>query len=241
MKPALNKFTLALGIILIHEKKMKTLIRGIAAGVAFLAMLAAQAAAAPPSTSDTNTQLAELYKLQAAFHRAATVHDPVNGDSAAVTDQGIPVIDQRIKDMLSLWTADATLALIVGFDANGNPIYNYYIGRGDLDTNCPAPSTDPNNRGTICTFFKHVSGSFQPDHKWVELGPAYKTSFDIHGNTATVYFECWYFDASKYDPTSKLPILTLMSHPTAQGTATKVDGVWLLSFITGPPAELPAP
>ena len=209
------------------------------------AALAAMLSIAPKmqaqTTTAANAQLAELYKLQAAFHRAATVHDPVNGDSAAVTDQGIPVIDQRIKDMLSLWTADATLAPIVGFDANKNPIRNYYIGRGDLDTNCPAPSSDPNNRGTICTFFKYVSGSFQPDHKWVELGPAYKTSFDIHGNTATVYFECWYFDASKYDPTSNPPILTLMSHPTAQGTATKVDGVWLLSFITGPPAELPVP
>ena len=51
------------------------------------------------SLAGTNTQLAELYQLQAAFHRAATVHDPVNGDSAAT-------IDQRIRDMLSLWTDD---------------------------------------------------------------------------------------------------------------------------------------
>ena len=30
--------------------------------------------------SDSKQEL-ELYKLQAAFHRYATVHDPVNGDS----------------------------------------------------------------------------------------------------------------------------------------------------------------
>ena len=137
--------------------------------------------------------------------------------------------------MLSLWTVDAELALVVGFDASGNPIYNYYIGRGDLDTNCPAPSSDPNNEGTICTFFKYVSGSFRPLNKFISLSPSYKTSFDIHGNTATVYFQCWYFDVSNF------PNLTLKSHPTAEGTATKVDGTWLLSFITGPPAGIPVP
>jgi hypothetical protein len=51
------------------------------------------AAWSPPIHAQENTQLAELYQLQAAFHAAATVHDPVNGDSAAA-------IDQRIRDML---------------------------------------------------------------------------------------------------------------------------------------------
>ena len=196
--------------------------------VAMVLGLALIPGTASAQTSPDNTQLAELYKLQAAFHRAATVRDPVNGDSAAA-------IDQRIKDMLSLWTADGELALIVGFDANGNPIYHYFIGRGDLDTNCDAPSSDPNNEGTICTFFKYVSGSFQPQNKFISLSPSYKTSFDIHGNTAAFYFQCWYFDVSNF------PSLTLKAHPTAEGTATKVDGVWLLSFLTGPPAGIPVP
>ena len=200
------------------------------------AALAAMLSIAPKmqaqTTTATNAQLAELYKLQAAFHRATTVHDPVNGDSQ-------DVIDQRIKSMLSLFTVNATLAPIVGFDANGKAIYNRYIGRGDLDTNCPAPSSDLNNRGTICSFFKYVSGSFQPGNRFIELGPSYKTNFDIHGNTASVYFECWYFDAS--NSTRDTPILTLKAHLTAQGTATKVDGAWLFSLIGGPPAGLPRP
>ena len=50
-------------------------------------------------------QMAELHNLHATFHAAVSVHDPVNGDSAAV-------ITQRIKDALSVWAEDAVLTVV---------------------------------------------------------------------------------------------------------------------------------
>ncbi|HWX33807.1 MAG TPA: hypothetical protein VNZ53_41060 [Steroidobacteraceae bacterium] len=182
------------------------------------------------SFAGTNTQLAQLYQLQAAFHRAATVHDPVNGDSPAV-------IDQRIRDMLSLWTDDGSLTLEVGGALDGD-----YLGNGDpgIASTCPAPSGDPSNRGTLCTFFKYVAGSFKPANKFVSLAPSYKTSFDVHGNTATVYFECHYFNVA-IDPATGKPLWTAASHVAFDGSAEKVQGTWLFSHANGPVAGIPIP
>ena len=80
----------------------------------------------PAAAQDDNTQISELYKLQAAYHRAATVRDPVNGDSFAT-------ITARLREVLSLFTADAVLHLTIGsaqFDG-------YYVGNGDPDTTHP--------------------------------------------------------------------------------------------------------
>jgi hypothetical protein len=85
------------------------------------------------ASKDANTQsgrqdhsaLAQLYQLQAAFHRAASVHDPVNGDSPEV-------IEQRIREMLSLWTEDGALLLSVGGALDGT-----YAGQGDPDDLSP--------------------------------------------------------------------------------------------------------
>ncbi len=43
-------------------------------------------------------------------------------------------------------------------------------------------------------FFANHSGAFKND--WVSLAPAPKTLFDVHGNTADLYFECHYADPS---------------------------------------------
>jgi hypothetical protein len=64
--------------------------------------------AAAQGNSDSK-QTTELYKMQAAFHRYATVHDPVLGDSPEV-------ITERIRNMLSLWTSNAVLS-VQGFGA----------------------------------------------------------------------------------------------------------------------------
>src|SRR5512133_3876762 len=93
--------------------------------------------AKPATAQDDNTQTLKLYKLQAAYHRAATVRDPVNGDWPET-------ITARLREVLSLFIAHAVLYLTVGsaqFDG-------YYLGNGDPDdvTTCPAPSGDPNNR-----------------------------------------------------------------------------------------------
>jgi hypothetical protein len=184
----------------------------------------------PSSYAQPNSQVAELYQLQAAFHRAATVHDPVDGDSAAV-------IDQRIRDMLSLWTDDGSLDLEAGGARDGN-----YLGNGDPGdpSTCPTPSGDPANRGTLCTFFKYVAGSFQPANKFVSLAPSYKTTFDVHGKNATVYFECHYFNVA-LDPGTGKPLWTAAAHSGFAGSATKVDGSWLFSHANGPVVGVPIP
>ena len=76
--------------------------------VAFLCLGDAQ----PTAAQDDNTQTSELHKLQAAYHRAATVRDPVNGDSP-------DTIKDRIQDVLSLFTPDAILYLNVGSPRDG--------------------------------------------------------------------------------------------------------------------------
>ena len=179
---------------------------------------------AAPAAEKGNAQISQLYKLQAAFHRAASVRS-VDGDSASV-------IDQRIADMLSLWAPDGSLTLQVG-----NPRDGQYIGRGDLATNCPAPSTDAANRGTLCTFFKYVAGSFQPQNKLVSLSPSYKTSFVIHGITSTVYFECHYFNVAT--GADGKPLWTPASHVQATGTAKMVKGVWLFDHLDAPIPAVP--
>jgi hypothetical protein len=182
------------------------------------------------SLAGSNSQLAQLYQLQAAFHRAATVHDPVNGDSAAA-------IDQRIRDMLSLWTDDGSISLQVGGALDGD-----YVGQGDPGdaSTCPTPSGDPSNRGTLCTLFKYVAGSFKMANKFVSLAPSYKTSFHIHGDTSTVYFECHYFNVA-IDPGTGKPLWTAASHLAFDGSAQKVEGTWLFSHANGPVAGVPIP
>ena len=167
-----------------------------------------------------------MYQLQAAFHRAATVHDPVNGDSAEV-------IDQRIRDMLSLWTEDGSLDTPNGtYSGNGAP--------SDPST-CPKPSGNPANPGTLCTFFKYVAGSFQPANKFVSLAPSFKTSFDIQGKTAAVNFECIYFNVA-IDPLTGNPLWKLAAHPVFDGSAEKVKGTWLFSHANNvPPGGIPIP
>jgi len=175
-------------------------------------------------------QLARLYQLQAAFHREGTVHDPVNGDSAAA-------IVQRIRDMLSLWTDDGSINLQVGGALDGT-----YSGQGDPDdpSTCPAPSGDPTNRGTLCTFFKYVAGSFQPANKFVSLAPSYLTEFSVHGNTASIYFECHFFNVA-INPATGKPFWTQAAHLGFDGSASKVQGVWLFSQATVPVVGVPVP
>src|SRR5579875_2840984 len=117
--------------------------------VALLAvgMIAAIGAARAGGWWDDNDQLAqsaELEKLHAAFHAAVSVHDPVNGDSAAV-------ITQRIRDAIALWSRDGEITIVSTAPTAGN-----YIGTGDPDdpATCPEPTGDTSatgQQGTICT------------------------------------------------------------------------------------------
>ena len=185
-------------------------------------------------------QMTELEQLHATFHAAVSVRDNVNGDSAAV-------ITQRIRDILSIWAKDAQLTVVSTADTAGN-----YVGNGDPDdpTSCPPPTFDTSatgQQGTVCTFFKYVSGGMQVGNKFVSLSPAYKTKYvPVRGEdgqwTSSVYFECHYFDVS-LDPTTSQPLWAARSHVDLDGEAKKIDGRWLLTRVTSSavPVPLPAP
>jgi hypothetical protein len=209
----------------INKNKHRLIIAGglISAGMLLVALALPVSPARAASRDNANTQTAELYQLQAAFHRAASVHHLTGDDQAT--------INQRIQDMLALWTDDAVLVLAVG-----NPHDGHYIGKGDLFSNCSMPSGDPNNQGTLCTFLKYVAGSFQQQNIFVSLAPSYKTQFEVSGNTAMVYFECHYFDVS-----GTPPAWTARSHVAFMGSARKVDGQWLFSEAYVPVPLVPIP
>jgi hypothetical protein len=187
---------------------------------------------------DRLAQVTELERLHATFHAAVSVHDPVNGDSPAV-------ITRRIRDILAIWTKDAELTIVNTTDTAGN-----YIGKGDPDdpASCPLPSGDTSaagQQGTLCTFFKYVSGGLQPTNKFVSLSPAYKTKFlPVKGRNgrwkSSVYFECHYFDVS-LDPATGQPFWTAKSHVALEGEAKKVDGRWLLTHVSSFAVPVPVP
>jgi hypothetical protein len=180
---------------------------------------------AAAETRRDDAQTDELYKVQAAFHRYSTVHDPVNSDSAEV-------ITQRIRDMLSLWTSNAVL-YVNGFGA----VDGYYIGNGDPDDSSSCPESTGvagAYRGTICTYFKFVAGSFQQGNKFIVLTPSYLTSFDISGDAATGYWQCHYYDVSTTPWTAKTKIST-------SARFLKVKGHWLFTSIDATPAGIPVP
>jgi hypothetical protein len=211
--------------------------------VALLAvgMIATMAAAQTGGGRDDDGQLAqaaELEQLHATFHAAVSVHDPVNGDSPAV-------ITRRIREALSIWAQDAEITIISTSAAAGN-----YVGNGDPDdpASCPTPSGDTSatgQQGTLCTFFKYVSGGLQAANKFVSLSPAYKTKFapvkDDDGQwKSSVYFECHYFDVS-LDPTTGQPSWTAKSHVSLDGEAKKIDGRWLLTKVSSSAVPVPVP
>ncbi len=183
-------------------------------------------------------QMAELEQLHATFHAAVSVRDPVNGDSPTV-------ITQRIREALAIWTKDAELTVVNSTATAGN-----YIGNGDPDdpASCPPPSGDTSatgQQGTLCTFFKYVSGALQPTNKFVSLSPAYKTKYapvrDDYGQwTSSVYFECHYFDVS-LNPATGQPFWTAKSHVDLDGEAKKIDGRWLLTRVSSSAVGVPVP
>jgi len=224
-------------------KKMTALLSVLLAGALLTATAMAQLGSAHPgdwrNDHDKLTQTAELeQQIHVTFHAAVSVHDPVNGDSPEV-------ITQRIREALSIWTKDAELTIVSTAATAGN-----YVGNGDPDdpTSCPTPSGDTSatgQQGTLCTFFKYVSGGLQAANKFVSLSPAYKTKFvpvrDADGRwKSSVYFECHYFDVS-LDPTTGLPLWAAKSHVDLDGEARKIDGRWLLTKVSSSAVSVPIP
>jgi hypothetical protein len=223
-------------------KKMTALLSVLLSGALLTATAVAQSEAAQADNwrgdDDRLAQVTELEQLHATFHAAVSVHDPVNGDSPAV-------ITQRIREALSIWARDAKLTVVGTSTAAGN-----YTGNGDPDDpeTCPPPSGDTSatgQQGTLCTFFKYVSGGLQAANKFVSLSPVYKTKFVPRreydgGWKSSVYFECHYFDVS-LDPATGLPLWTAKSHVYLDGEARKIDGRWLLTHVTSSAPPIPVP
>jgi hypothetical protein len=185
--------------------------RMIAVTVASAAALAVSVAsyADDESQEPASKAIAQLYEMQAAFHGAA---------AGAGIDA--PTKAAHLSDMLELWTEDGTLVV-------GTTIYN---GRGRPNS----PSCAPGSL-TLCDFFANHAGTFVLGHNWASLSPTFLTRFEVHGNTADVYFECHYFDVATGAKMSDASIGLLDEPGTAQ--ARKVHGKWLLDFATaGSPA-----
>jgi hypothetical protein len=211
------------------------------AGLFAVGIIAALGVAHADGWRDDDEQLvqtAELEQLHATFHAAVSVHDPVHGDSPTV-------ITQRIREALSIWAKDAQLTVVSTSAAAGN-----YIGNGDPDdpASCPAPTGDTSatgQQGTLCTFFKYLSGGLQPANKFVSLSPAYNTKFvPVKGDDgqwkSSVYFECHYFDVS-LNPATGQPFWTAKSHVDLDGEAVKINGRWLLTRVSSSAVAVPVP
>ena len=223
-------------------KKMAALLSVLLAGALLTATAVAQSGADHANNwrdeDEQLAQMAELEQLHATFHAAVSVHDPVNGDSPTV-------ITQRIRDALSIWTKDAELTIVNTTATAGN-----YIGNGDPNdpASCPPPLGDTSatgQQGTLCTFFKYVSGGLQAANKFVSLSPAFETKFvpvkDDDGQwKSSVYFECHYFDVS-LNPATGQPFWTAKSHVELDGEAEKIDGRWLLTRATSSAVGVPVP
>ena len=210
----------------------RTRMRFCAAALALTVALGGPGALLAQNESNAGppAQVAPLYELQAAFHRASTVRDPANGDLA-------DVIQQRIQAMLSLWTDTGWLLFNVG-----SPLDGYYMGNGDPanPSTCPTPSANFANRGTVCTFFKYVAAPFQPANRFVSLAPSYKTEILASGSDANIYFQCHFFNVAP-NPATGQPLWAATVHLAFNGTATKPGNQWLFSSANVQLVSVPLP
>lgn len=138
-----------------------------------------RAHASPPATDTEKAAIGEIYRLQAAFHRAKT--------------------NQDIDLMMSLWAPDGVLHV------QGDP-NSPYVGAVALRS------------------FWLNSGSFK-NHR-LSLVPSFKTTIDVHGAQAYLYFEC--HDVGNYDQ----PTRTIVSDTFLDGTVHFEAGRWVFTDMT---------
>jgi ketosteroid isomerase-like protein len=161
---------------------------GTALGAAALA-LPGLAHAGALADGPESVQVAEIYQLQAAFHRAKTTQD--------------------LDLMMSLWVEDATFT--------NNSTGTTYVGLESIRS------------------FWRGSGSFT--HHRFSLVPSYKTTIDVRGVEAFLYFEC--HDIGEFpnggfdDPTVK----TIVNDTFLAGTLRNHSGNWLFWDMTAGPSS----
>lgn len=136
-----------------------------------------------------SVQVAEIYQLQAAFHRAKTTQD--------------------LDLMMSLWADDATFT-----NASTGIVY---AGADQIRS------------------FWQRSGSFT--HHRFSLVPSYKTTIQVHGDQAFLYFECHdvgNFATGDFDDAT---IKTIINDTYLAGTLRNVASSWLFSNMTAGPSS----
>jgi ketosteroid isomerase-like protein len=111
---------------------------------------------------------------------------------------------QDLDLMMSLWADDATFVNT----SNGHT----YVGADQI-------------RG-----FWQTSGSFT--HHRFSLVPSFKTTIQVHGDQAFLYFECHdvgeFQSGSFGDPTQK----TIVNDSYLAGTLQHISGTWVFSYMT---------
>ena len=185
-------------------RNVKRLLAAIAAATCLFVMsplLTSQRLAAS-STLEANRQIAEIYQLQAAYHAAV---------SGAGVDSDAKM--QHLNDVLALWADDGVLAV-------GGTVYSQ---KGVPGT----PSCEPGAL-TLCDFYANAAPPFVLGRDWLSLSPSFKTTIDVQGNSADLYFECHFVDVA----TRTYIGAATFGEPgnPSSGQARKVHGVWLLSY-----------
>lgn len=64
-----------------------------------------------------------------------------------------------------------------------------------------------------------AAGTFQPQNQWVAYTPAFRIRYDVHGDTAHLYFECLYVDKAAK---------RIAAHTNSDDTLVRVNGEWLI-------------
>jgi ketosteroid isomerase-like protein len=111
---------------------------------------------------------------------------------------------QDLDLMMSLWAEDATYT---------NPTAGMSLVGSDQ----------------IRSFWQS-SGSFT--HLRFSLVPSFKTTIEVHGDEAYLYFEC--HDVGKFDDPNKRAIV---NDTFLAGTVRNIDGNWLFSDMTAGPSS----
>lgn len=106
--------------------------------------------------------------------------------------------EKNLDGMMSLYAPDAALI----DTANGNKIYT--------------------GKGQVRAYWANVSGPFRPDHHWIGYTPAMRIRAKVHGDKATLYFECLWMDVDKN---------AIGAHSFSDMELAKVRGRWLVKNI----------
>jgi len=109
------------------------------------------------------------------------------------------VLPEKSLDlMMSLYAPDARLT----DTANGNKEYG--------------------GKDQVRAYWANVSGPFRPEHHWIGYTPAMRIRAKVHGNMASLYFECLWVDVDKG---------AIGAHSFSDMTLAKVHGRWLVKTI----------